>query len=386
MKFNSIIYFLMLGILILSFGIIYQMILSATMDENSEKFHKRQQFRMKWFLNILKPDHKTIGYSIFFGLCIAVLGMSIAVFAQQLIDEILPSKNVNMLIFSTIIVSLLLLVKVYFSTLRDHFLISQSKNLNNRIIDRFYSSLQRLPKPFFDTQKMGELVAKFNDTQRIQNVIKVVIGNMVTHALVAFVSLVFLYYYSWQIGLMASISLPFYFLIIYSFHTKIIKAQKEVMQSSTDNERNYIHLLQNMFTLKNTPKQSVFQENNQRMYVKFQEKVFLLGKINVRLSLFSSVFGVLFLMSILSYTSLQVFSHTMLIGELTAVLCIASSLLPSVASLALIAIPVNEAQVALDTIHEFIALNEEKEEICEADTIEKKVFKTFQIHEVSEHI
>jgi ATP-binding cassette subfamily B protein len=344
--------------LILFFGIIYQIILSATIDENSEKFHKRHQLRKKWFINILKPDHKTIGYSIFLGLCIAILGMSIAVFAQQLIDKILPSRDLHMLIFSIIVVSVLLLIKVYFTTLRDNFLISQSKSLNNRIIDRFYSSLLRLPKPFFDTQKIGELVARFNDTQRIQNVLKVVIGNVVTHTLIAIVSLGFLFYYSWQIGLITSISLPFYFLLIYGFNTKIIKAQKEIMQSCTDNENNYIHSIQNISTIKNMNKQSVVQKINQRIYGNFQDKVFLLGKINVRLSLLSSVFGVLFLMGILIYTSFQVFSETMLIGELTAVLCIASSLLPSVASLALVAIPINEAQVAFDRMHELIVLEE----------------------------
>ncbi|MBC8756540.1 hypothetical protein H2O64_17845 [Kordia sp. YSTF-M3] len=390
MKFNSIIYFLILAILVLSFGIVYQIILSATIDENSEKFNKRHQFRRKWFINILKPDHKTIGYSIVLGLCIAILGMSIAVFAQQLIDKILPSGDTNMLIISIVIVSVLLLIKVYFTTLRDHFLISQSKNLNNRIIDRFYSSLLSLPKPFFDTQKIGELVARFNDTQRIQNVIKVVIGNVVTHTLVSIVSLGFLFYYSWQIGLIASISLPFYFLLIYGFNTKIIKAQKEIMRSSTDTESNYISSIQNISSIKSTNKQSVFQKMNQRIYGNFQDKVFLLGKINVRLSLFSSVFGVLFLMGVLIYTSLQVFDQTMLIGELTAVLCIASSLLPSVASLALVAIPVNEAQVALDRMHELIALEKEEKERKEKEEELEKIpltkFETFQMNEVSEHV
>ncbi|QHI36270.1 Multidrug resistance ABC transporter ATP-binding and permease protein [Kordia antarctica] len=362
MKFNSIIYVLILAILILAFGIIYQVILSLTIDENSEKFTKRHQLRKQWFLNILKPDHKTIGYSFILGLCIAILGMSIAVFAQQLIDQILPSKNTNMLIFSIVIVSVLLLVKVFFTTLRDNFLISQSKDLNNRIIDRFYTSLLRLPKPFFDTRKIGELVARFNDTQRIQNVIKVIIGNVVIHTLISIVSLAFLFYYSWKIGLIAAISLPFYFLFIYGFNTKIIVAQKEIMRSSTDNESNYINSIQNISTIKNTKRLSVFQKMNQRMYGNFQDKIFQLGKINVRLSLFSSVFGVLFLMGVLMYAAFEVYSGFMLIGELTAVLCIASSLLPSVASLALVAIPINEAQVAFDRMHELIALEEESSE------------------------
>ncbi|WP_298515818.1 ABC transporter transmembrane domain-containing protein [uncultured Kordia sp.] len=375
---DNIIYFLILAILILAFGIVYQIIQSMTIDENSEKFNKRHELRKKWFFNIIKPDHKTIGYSIILGLCIAILGMSIAVFAQQLIDVILPSKNTKMLIISMSIVTTLLLIKVYFTTLRNQFLISQSKNVNNRIIDRFYSSLLSLPKPFFDTRKIGELVARFNDTQRIQNVIKVVIGNVVIHTLISIVSLGFLFYYSWHIGLIAAISLPFYFLLMYGFNTKIIKAQKEIMSSCTNNESNYISSLQNISIIKNTNRQGVFKKLNQRIYGDFQDKVFQLGKINVRLSLFSSVFGVLFLMSVLVYTSFQVYSGVMLIGELTAVLCIASSLLPSVASLALVAIPINEAKVAFDRMHEFTALEEE-----DTGKTPVKKFKSLEIKNVS---
>lgn len=47
MKFNSIIYILILAILILAFGIIHQIILSHTIDEDSEKFIKRQDTVIK---------------------------------------------------------------------------------------------------------------------------------------------------------------------------------------------------------------------------------------------------------------------------------------------------------------------------------------------------
>jgi len=47
MKFNIIIYVLILAILILSFGIIYQIILSATIDKNSKVSNKGHQIRKK---------------------------------------------------------------------------------------------------------------------------------------------------------------------------------------------------------------------------------------------------------------------------------------------------------------------------------------------------
>ncbi|WP_157560015.1 peptidase domain-containing ABC transporter [Kordia algicida OT-1] len=322
----------------------------ATVKANS----KRQ-----WFLGVLKPDLRLIKFSILLGLCIAILGMSMAVFSQKLIDDILPSKDTKMLVLSMVLITLLLLIRTFFSSLRDYFLIRQSKDFNNRIIDRFYGSLLHLPKPFFDTRKIGELVARLNDTQRVQNVIKTVIGNIVINALVTIVSLGFLFYYSWQVGLIASVSLPFYFFLMYRFNSKIIKAQKEVMQGYAMNESNYITSMQGIATIKNTNKQSIFKKINQLIYGNFQEKAFVLGKINVRLSLISGVFGVIFLMGILIFTSFRVYNELMLIGELTAVLGIASSLLPAVASLALVAIPINEAKVAFNRMYEFASIEKE---------------------------
>tara|TARA_B110000090_G_C13314065_1_gene420812 strand:- start:134 stop:1255 length:1122 start_codon:yes stop_codon:yes gene_type:complete len=117
--------------------------------------------------------------------------------------------------------------------------------------------------------------------------------------------------------------------------------------------------MQGIATIKNNNRQSIFQKINQLIYGNFQEKVFSLGKINVRLSIFSGVFSVLFLISILIYTATQVYNETMQLGELMAVLGIAGSLLPSVASLALITIPINEAKVAFNRMYEFTSIEEE---------------------------
>jgi ATP-binding cassette subfamily B protein len=333
--------------------------LTLTPNNNFVKSKTKTNNKKRWFIKLVKEDAKLISFSIVLGLGIAVLGMAMAIFSQKLIDNILPSKDFNKLITGIILVAFLLLIRVLFTALRDFFLITQSKDFNNRIIDSFYTSLLHLPKPFFDTRKIGELVARLNDTQRVQRVISQIIGNTAINILVTIVSLGFLFFYSWQTGLIASVSLPFYFLLIYSFNKRIINAQKEMMQGYAFNESNYINSIQGIATIKNNNRQSIFQKINQFIYGNFQEKVFNLGKINVHLSIFSGIFSVLFLISILIYTSIQVYSDVMQLGELMAILGIAGSLLPSVASLALITIPINEAKVAFNRMYEFTSIDEE---------------------------
>jgi len=334
--------------------------------------------KKQWFLNVLKNDYKLLIFSAVLGLVIAILGMVMSIFSQKLIDDILPSRDFTKLITGIALVTFLLLIKVLFTAVRDYFLIRQSKDFNNRIIDSFYTSLLHLPKPFFDTRKIGELVARLNDTQRVQRVISMIASNVVINALVTLVSLGLLYYYSWQTGLIASISLPFYFVLIYSFNKRIISAQKEVMQGYAFSESNYITSMQGIATIKNNNRESIFKKVNQLIYGNYQNKSFNLGKINVRLSVFSGVFSVLFLIGILIYTSVQVYSETMQLGELMAILGVAGSLLPSVGSLALISIPINEAKIAFNRMYEFASIEKEP-------TGNKEItdFKSLEINDLS---
>lgn len=335
--------------------------LSLSPNESFIKIEVEKNDKRKWFLKLLQEDYRFISFSVFLGAIIAVLGMAMAIFSQKLIDEILPSKDFEKLIAGIILLSFILLIQVAFTALRDYFLIRQTKDFNNRIIDSFYSSLLHLPKPFFDTRKIGELVARLNDTQRVQRVISQIIGGVIISFLVTLVSLVFLFFYSWQTGLIALVSLPFYFLLIYKFNQPIIAAQKEVLQGYAFSESNFISSMQGIATIKNNNKQSVFQKVNQLIYGNYQEKTFDLGKINIRLSVYSGLFSVLFLVGIIVYTSIQVYHSQMQLGELIAILGIAGSLLPSVASLALISIPINEAKVAFNRMYEFASMKKEEQ-------------------------
>jgi ABC-type bacteriocin/lantibiotic exporter with double-glycine peptidase domain len=226
-----------------------------------------------------------------------------------------------------------------------------------------------LPKPFFDTRKIGELVARLNDTQRVQRVIKMLASSLVIDILVSLISLIFLFGYSWKIGLISLMTMPVYFYIIYRSNKAIIASQKEVMQSYAFNESNYINTIQGIATIKNDSKQAVFGKTNELIFGNFQEKLFHLGKINIRLSWQSGLASVVFLTGVLIYTSIQVFNKEIKLGELTAILGIVASLLPSIANLALISIPINEAKIAFNRMFEFASIKKEIEEGVQIDQI-----------------
>ena len=336
--------------------------LTLEVNESFVKAETEKHSQKKWFLDLLKEDYKLLWISVLLGVFVAGLGLAMSLFSQKLIDDILPSNNIKKLVSGIGLLTVLLLARVGIGALREFFLLQQSKDFNNRINTNFFSSLLQLPKPFFDTRKIGELVARLNDTQRVQRVIKMLASSLVIDVLVSIISMVFLFMYSWKIGLISLLSVPIYFYIIYRSNKKIINSQKEVMQSYAFNESNYINTIQGIATIKNDNKQEVFNKTNEVVFANFQDKMFNLGKINITLSWQSGLASVLFLIGILIYTSIQVFNKEIKLGELMAVLGIVSSLMPSIANLALISIPINEAKIAFNRMYEFASIEKEKEE------------------------
>lgn len=330
--------------------------------EPTDKFEKSitsKNNKRKWFIDLIKQDDKLLWISVLLGVIIACLGMAMSIFSQKLIDDILPSHKITKLVSGIGLLTILLLARVGISVLREYFLLQQTRDFNNRINNQFFSSLLHLPKSFFDTRKIGELVARLNDTQRIQSVIKLLTSSLVIDVLVSIISLVFLFGYSWKVGLISLLSLPIYFYIIYRSNKKIIESQTEVMQSYAFNEGNYINTIQGISTIKNDNKQEVFKNLNQTVFGFFQEKIFNLGKINIQLSWQSGLASVFFLIGVLVYTSIQVFNKEIKLGELMAILGIVGSLLPSIANLALISIPINEAKIAFNRMYEFASMEKE---------------------------
>ena len=336
--------------------------LTLALNENFIKAATEKNSQKKWFLALLKEDYKLLWISVLLGVFVAGLGLAMSLFSQKLIDDILPSNNIKKLVSGIGLLTILLMARVGIAVLREFFLLQQSKDFNNRINKQFFTSLLQLPKPFFDTRKIGELVARLNDTQRVQRVIKMLASSLVIDVLVAIISMIFLFMYSWKIGLIALLSVPLYFYIIYRSNKKIIHSQKEVMQSYAFNESNYINTMQGIATIKNDNKQVVFNHANELIFANFQEKIFNLGKINIALSWQSGLASVFFLIGVLIYTSLQVFNKEIKLGELMAILGIVGSLMPSIANLALIAIPINEAKIAFNRMYEFASIEKEKEE------------------------
>lgn len=322
--------------------------------EESIKSRKR-----RWVIDTVKPEYELLLTSVFVGVVIALLGVVMAVYTQKLLDRILPSGDTPMLVISIILVFLLLSVRVLLIVVRQSMLLSQGKTYNIRVVDGFYSSLLGLPKPFFDTRKTGDMVARLNDTMRIQRVISDVVSTYVIDVLILLVTMVMIFIYSTIAGIISAVSIPLFYLLVYRWNKPVIKSQQELMAGYALNESNFINTLKGITEIKSMNWQSLYVNRNKLIFSLFQERAYTLGKIKIKLGLLTNMAGNLYLIGLLLYTSLEVMGTRMTQGELMAILSLSSTLLPSVMNLALVSIPLSEAKVAIERMFEFTQLRPE---------------------------
>ena len=60
--------------------------------------------KREWLLKSIKPEKELLIISVVTGILISGLGLVMAIFTQKLIDKILPSKDIKVLIISSVLV------------------------------------------------------------------------------------------------------------------------------------------------------------------------------------------------------------------------------------------------------------------------------------------
>ena len=342
------------------------------LDQKSDSF--------KWVRKWIKEDFNILLAALFLGLLIAVFNLSSAIFTQKLIDVILPQRELGKLFVGISLFGILLLFKVGLGFVRGTFLLTQSRDFNNRMIQYFFGSLIRLPKSFFDSKKSGEMIARMNDTRRIQTTVSSLVGNLIIEVLVVITSLVAVFLYSWQMGILVLFIIPIFLILNARFSRPIQKKQKEVMASYGLNESNYIDTINGISEIKSHSKLGLFERITFSFYDRCQGSIFDLGRVQIKFSSVIEIVMVLMTLAVISYSSYLYFEEVLALGELMAVVGLSGSIGPSLTKVIVFNIQFQEAKVAFERMQEFA--NVEQEDV-EGTDIEEFAYNELSLKNVS---
>lgn len=323
---------------------------------------EKRSHRLKWLWGLAGRDVNILSVAIMLGLVIAILGLITAIFTQKLIDVFLPEKQLLSLIVGLSLMAFLLLARSFLSRIRVLFLIRQSRGFNNRMIGRFYGSLMRLPFEFFSGRKTGDLIARMNDTQRLQSTITYLLGDVIIDVLIIIVSAAFVAYYAPLLTVLLMVAIPIFMAITWRFNKPVRDGQMAVMQAHALTESQYVDTIQGIEAIKGSGKESAFTQLTLTVYQHFQQMRFELGRVGIRFQFLNEVVSIGFMTALFGLGSWMVLENTLQLGALMALVQMGSQFLPAASRLSMTNLQIQEAKVAFDRMYAFTSLESEQPE------------------------
>jgi ATP-binding cassette subfamily B protein len=135
--------------------------------DETETYHARTGLR--FFAGYLKP-HKKLFIQVFLSLLAGSLfGLILPFLTQSIVDFGINTSNVGF-IYAILLGQLMLFVgRTTVEFIRGWIFLYIGTRMNISIISDFLAKIMKLPMPFFETKKIGDLLQRIGDNQRVQN-------------------------------------------------------------------------------------------------------------------------------------------------------------------------------------------------------------------------
>lgn len=317
--------------------------------------------KYQWLLKALVQEKHLVISTLIIGIVVSALGFSTAIFTEKLIDNLIPTADSSIIVLGLCAWLILLFIKLFFGYVRELTLVKQGFELNNRLTGDFIVKMLSLPKAFFDSRKKGDLISRLFDTGRVQSSVATIISQDIIDLLSLITAIFFVQFYSGWIALFLVFIIPAYFLIIYSFYSKIYESNKQLMISFSGNEAAYIDVLTGIEPLKQQSKEHKEADHLRQYFRKFQEDVVNSERIGISFKLATDAFGTLAIFFILAYCVTSVIDASIELGDMMAIFSISAIALGSTNRLAYAASHIQEAKAALDRTYDIVSLESDSD-------------------------
>jgi ABC-type bacteriocin/lantibiotic exporter with double-glycine peptidase domain len=308
---------------------------------------------------LISPDVHYLLTTFLLSIITSLIGFSTAIFSQKLIDNVLPAKKIEMLAYYILLYLIVIIIGIVLSYSRDILIIRQTKEFNSRLVSTFLIKLFSLPMCFFNSMKVGEIIARMKETERIQGAIISLINSTLVEFMTLFFAIVLLSFYNIKISLVTALLIPIMIVITKYFSVKIKKRQKELMINYANFEIHSIDNISGIKCIKNYIKENFFRKRLQSQYITAQETAKNLGFTHSKYDMIINILAVIFSTIAIFIGSYYVILGTLKIGELFAIITILSLTIGTSVNIISAIIHIQESVVAFERLHDILSADNE---------------------------
>ncbi len=188
-----------------------------------------------WRLWQLLQPHRLVLLQAFAGAVVTtILGLGMSVYVQKIVDSVIPDGNRALLNLLGVVMLAILGFKLVLGWIQTLLSLRLAQRIDATLILAYYRHLMRLPQPFFDTMRVGEITSRVADAVKIRNFLNSSLPALALNPLILVFSLTAMFFWSWKLALLSLALLPANGAIYWLTNRLNREGQRRVMERSAD--------------------------------------------------------------------------------------------------------------------------------------------------------
>jgi ATP-binding cassette subfamily B protein len=329
----------------------------------SENFRKGNEQVSIWhrFIQLIKPHRSLVIQASLGAIFYSILGLSISIYVEKLIDFVIPSGNARLLNIMSLGLLILVILRIILGLLKSIFMLHTGQKIDALLIIGYYRHLMKLPQRFFETMRTGEILSRVNDAVKIRAFINNVAVDIMVNLLIVIFTFCLMLIYSIEMAARMIFLIPLS-LIIYLIYNKLNKKYLRLtMEQSAEVESQLVESINSIGTIKRF--NTGWREN-----LKFEFRIIPLlkssytaNKTSIYAANMNEMFSGIFLLILLWSGTFLVFRQKITPGELMSFYALFGYMLGPLNSLIQSNRFIQEALIAADRLFQILDLEQEKD-------------------------
>jgi ATP-binding cassette subfamily B protein len=291
----------------------------------------------------------------------SLLGITVSIYVEKLVDVIIPSGNKNLLNLASIIVVIILLTRVLTGYLKSLLVLKTGQKIDALLVLGYYRHILKLPQRFFNTMRTGEIISRINDAVKVRNFINNTIIELFVSLMIVLVTLIFMAGYSFQTTIVVFASIPIYYIVYMLLNRVNKKTVRLSMEQSAEFESHLVESIKAQGTIRRFGLEEQSTESIDQRFVRLLKTTFKINRNYVLAGNFSEIISGLALIVVFWTGSMLIFRNRMTVGELLSFYALFNYLSSPLATLLLSNKSVQDALIATDRLFQIIDLEQEEE-------------------------
>jgi ATP-binding cassette, subfamily C, bacterial len=270
------------------------------------------------FLRRVWPFRSLLAEALVLNIVLGLLALASPFLIQILTDDVLVRGDMDLLTVVIVGVVLMSLFSGCLQLVQSTAIARFGQRLQLGLVLEFGRKVLRLPLPYYEARRSGEITSRLRDINEINNLVSQVVASLPSQFFVALVSLCFMTFYSWKLTLVALAVGGLMTLSTLPFLPVLRRKHRDLLVLAAENQGVLVETFKGALIMKATSAALQFWEEFQTRFGRLANLTLSTIHIAIVIGVFSQVISKVGSVALLGMGSLLVIQKELTIGQLLA--------------------------------------------------------------------